>query len=192
MQNMPMGPIPMNPGLQPGGLQSPMQQPPANLQQAQLQAQMQQQQQQQEKMENPSNIAKVKSLVGPLKESLLNTLKTGAQSLHQNSIVDMGTIKGNESGSLKFDKNVEEFFSYCDQIELNLKTAIECASQGTSSHKYLPLQVSLSRTEAGMVTPQQDSISYSQFLNTAKLQVGYARELHDAFQAAIQALNSSE
>jgi len=68
MQNMPMGPMQMNPGLQPGGLQSPMQQSPANLQQAQMQqAQMQAQQQQQEKLDN---ISKVKSLVGPLKESL--------------------------------------------------------------------------------------------------------------------------
>jgi Mediator complex subunit 29 len=28
--------------------------------------------------------------------------------------------KGNESTTQRFDKNLEEFYSYCDQMELNL------------------------------------------------------------------------
>ena len=65
-----MGPMQMNPGLQPGGLQSPMQQSPANLQQVQMQQAQMQAQQQQQQQEKLDNISKVKTLVGPLKESL--------------------------------------------------------------------------------------------------------------------------
>lgn len=47
------------------------------------------QQQSQEKLDN---ISKVKSLMQPLRESLMLTLKTAAQTLHQNHLIDAGTM----------------------------------------------------------------------------------------------------
>jgi Mediator complex subunit 29 len=182
---MPMGPMQMNPGLQPGGLQSPMQQSPANLQQVQMQQAQMQAQQQQQQQEKLDNISKVKTLVGPLKESLsvcihiilsniflfsvllqnivkyINnnyvcmyvsrnvadnliisdyfedccTSSTPKQFnrfgyyvssliiLEQNEFIKPYLFlcsKGNESTTQRFDKNLEEFYSYCDQMELNL------------------------------------------------------------------------
>lgn len=46
-------------------------------------------QQSQEKLDN---ISKVKSLMLPLRESLMLTLKTAAQTLHQNNLIDAGTM----------------------------------------------------------------------------------------------------
>jgi len=54
------------------------------------------------------------------------------------------------------------------------------------------MHVNLSRMEPGPVAPQQDALSYPQFLTTAKMQVGYARELHDTLQAASQSLGSTD
>ena len=45
-------------------------------------------QQPQEKLDN---ISKVKSLILPLRETLSLTLKTAAQALHQNSLIDAGS-----------------------------------------------------------------------------------------------------
>ncbi|KAF4528059.1 hypothetical protein B566_EDAN012020 [Ephemera danica] len=182
MMNMPptmQGPMS---GPMPTGMQPQIQQPPGNMQQ-------QQQQPQQEKLDN---ISKVKSLVGPLRDSLSITLKTAAHALHHNSLVDLGTMKGNEIPVQRFDKNLEEFYSICDQMELHLKTAIECVTQGNSSQRYLPMQVALTRMESGPVTQQQESLSYPQFLATVRSQVSYSRELHDTLIAAAQALGSNE
>jgi len=55
----------------------------------QMQGGPMQQQQAQEKLDN---ISKVKSLMHPLRESLMLTLKTAAQTLHQNNLIDAGSM----------------------------------------------------------------------------------------------------
>ena len=39
----------------------------------------------------------------------------------------------------KFESNLEDFYAICDQIELNLKSAIDCIQQTGSSNRYMPI-----------------------------------------------------
>ena len=153
-------------------------------QQAQQQGQQQQQQQPQEKLDN---ISKVKSLVGPLREALTVTLKSATQTFHQNSLVDVGSTKGIDPPDHRFNKNMEDFYSICDQIELHLKTSIECMSQHSGSVRYLPMPVIPTRTEA--VTPQEGpALTYPQFLMTVQNQVQFARDVHNTLMRVGNAL----
>ncbi|KAG5887428.1 hypothetical protein JTB14_024627 [Gonioctena quinquepunctata] len=125
------------------------QQQQQNSQQQAVQQQIQQQQAQQQPLDN---ISKIKSLIGPLRESLSNTIKTAAQTLNQNSQVDAGIQKGVDVQIPRFDKNLEEFYSICDQIELHLKTSLKCLSQQESSNRYLPYKWLLQEVRASVST----------------------------------------
>lgn len=144
--------------------------------------------------EKLDNISKVKSLIGPLRESLAATLKTAAHTLHQNSLVDIGSLKNVPPVDVtthRFDKSMEEFYSICDQIELHLKTSIECMNQSSSSQRYLSLNVQANRTEPG---PNQDllTLTYPQYLNTVRTQVTFAKEVHGMLLAAAQNITTTE
>ncbi|KAL6434600.1 hypothetical protein ACFW04_006156 [Cataglyphis niger] len=157
-------------------------------QQQQQQVQQQQQQQTQDKLDN---ISKVKSLVGPLRESLGIALKTAAHTLHQNSLVDVGSMKGIDQPDHRFNKHMEEFYSICDQIELHLKTSVECLSQNNSSLRYLPMSVITNRSDT-VSTQEGPALSYPQFLMTVRAQVAYARDIHDALMSHARAISSGE
>ncbi|XP_023940227.1 mediator of RNA polymerase II transcription subunit 29 [Bicyclus anynana] len=146
------------------------------------------QQPQQDKMDN---ISKVKTLMGSLRESLPMTLKSAAQILHQNYNVDSSTQKGMDNPVPRFDKNLEEFFSLCDQMELHLRTAITCIQQAQSAAHYLPLNVIPSRLDSGSAA-QETTLSYPQYLNTVRLQISYAKDIHDTLVAAAQNISPAE
>ncbi|PZC76944.1 mediator of RNA polymerase II transcription subunit 29 [Helicoverpa armigera] len=148
----------------------------------QMQPAMPQQPQQQEKMDN---ISRVKTLMGSLRESIPMTLKSAAQILHQNHNIDSNSQKGIDNPVPRFDKNLEEFFSICDQMELHLRTAISCIQQAQSAAHYLPLTVMPSRLDTGPATAES-SLSYPQYLNTVRLQITYAKDIHDTLVAAAQ------
>ncbi|EFN88713.1 Mediator of RNA polymerase II transcription subunit 29 [Harpegnathos saltator] len=86
---------------------------------------------------------------------------------------------------------MEEFYSICDQIELHLKTSVECLSQNTSSVRYLPLPVIPTRTDS-VSAPEGPTLTYPQFLMTVRAQVAYAREIHDALVSNAHAIASGE
>ena len=143
-------------------------------------------QQPQEKLDN---ISKLKSLILPLRESLSQTLKTAAQALHQNSLIDAGSTKGVDAIIPRFDKNLEEFYSICDQIELHLRTSIECVNQGASSQRYLPCPVTPTRTEP--MGYQDNTITYPHYLATVRAQVSYADENRKSLTATAQNIDGS-
>ncbi|XP_041982975.1 mediator of RNA polymerase II transcription subunit 29 [Aricia agestis] len=143
---------------------------------------------QQDKMDN---ISKVKSLMSALRESLPMTLKSAAQILHQNQNIDANTQKGVDNPVPRFDKNLEEFFSLCDQMELHLRTATTCIQQAQSAAHYLPLTVIPSRLDTGPTT-QETTLSYPQYLNTVRLQISYAKDIHDTLVAAAQNISPTE
>ncbi|RZF48158.1 hypothetical protein LSTR_LSTR009847 [Laodelphax striatellus] len=147
------------------------------------------QMQQQPAQEKLDNISKVKSLVGQLRETLILTLKTAANTLVQNNLVDVGNMKQCMVAP-RFDKVLEEFYSICDQMELHLKTAAECLNQGSSSQRYLPLMVNQTRLEP---LPGQDGnqLTYPQYLATVRAQVMYAKEIHDMLLAAAQNIQNT-
>ncbi|KAJ1527488.1 hypothetical protein ONE63_007461 [Megalurothrips usitatus] len=146
------------------------------------QAQQLQQQQQQQTQEKLDNISKVKALVGPLKDHLAVALKHAAHLLHFNTMVDNGSSKGMDLPP-RLDVSLEAFYSTCDQIELHLKTAIECLTQGASSQRYLPLNVLPTKTEP---IPGQDGLLYPQYLNTVRAQIQFAKQVHDILMLAVQ------
>jgi mediator of RNA polymerase II transcription subunit 29 len=141
----------------------------------------------QQSQEKVDNISKVKSLIGPLRDSLSVALKTAAQTLHQNSLVD--TSKGIDPPDHRFNKNMEEFYSVCDQIELHLRTSIECLAQNSSSVRYMPVSVIPIRTENIGV---QEALNYPQYLMTVRTQVQYIRDIYNTLYNAARAISSND
>lgn len=104
----------------------------------------------------------------------------------------------------RFDKNLEEFYSYCDQIELHLviinnlqfcicavlicgifqKTSIKCLTQAESSNRYLHLPVCPTRNEN--IGLADNALTYPQYLATASAQVAYTKEMHNTLISAAQ------
>jgi len=123
------------------------------------------------------NISRAKALMPNLQESLRTVLKMAGQAISANSMIDSGS-KSVELDTSRFDKSLEEFFSVCDQIEMHLKTSIECIGQGMSSHRYLSTPVSS--------TKMDNSITYPQYISTVKGQIAYAKEVHDVLADATQ------
>lgn len=123
--------------------------PPQQQQVVAQQVSQQQAQQQQHQQEKLDNISKVKTLIARLRESLAVALKTAAQTLHQNSLVDVGNSKNTDPPDHRFNKKMEEFYSICDQIELHLKTSIECVSQHSSAVRYINALLPFERWSKG-------------------------------------------
>ncbi|KAJ8925036.1 hypothetical protein NQ315_001207 [Exocentrus adspersus] len=170
--------------------QQQQQQQSAQQQVVQQQVQQQQQQPPPPQQQPLDNISKVKSLIGQLRESLSTTIKTAAQTLNQNSQIDIGSQKGMDVQIPRFDKNLEEFYSICDQIELHLKTSIKCLNQQESSNRFLHLPVATTRSES--LGLNDTTLTYPQFLATASAQVSYTKEIHDTLVAAAQNISPSD
>ncbi|XP_050672464.1 mediator of RNA polymerase II transcription subunit 29 [Leptidea sinapis] len=185
--------VPMNPGGPMGPASNVAMQLPVSgpIMQQPSPQQMQPALSQQTQQEKLDNISKVKTLMGSLRESLPMTLKSAAQILHQNHNVDSNTQKGAENPASRFDKNLEDFFSLCDQMELHLRTAITCIQQAQSAAHYLPLTVIPTRMDSGPIT-QETTLSYPQYLNTVRLQISYAKDIHDTLVAAAQNISPTE
>lgn len=140
-------------------------------------------QQSQEKLDN---ISKVKSLIGPLRDSLALALKSAAQTLHQNSLID--TSKGIDPPDQRCNKNMEEFYSICDQIELHLRTSIECLGQNSSANRYMPVNVIPVRNENIAV----EALSYPQYLSTVRSQVQFTRDIYNTIYNASRTISTTE
>lgn len=93
--------------------------------QNQLQQQQQQPPQQQQRQQEDKLVSKARELMGPLKEKWNLTLREAANKIQ---------IAGNPESSrnvdhCKFESNLEDFNALCDQMELNIKSAIDCINQ---------------------------------------------------------------
>lgn len=109
-------------------------------------------------------------------------------------MIDNGTVKGIDSSNQqppRFDKHLEEFYSICDQIELHLKTSIQCMQQSASSQRYLPLHVNTTRFES-CLPMESGQISYPQYLSTVRHQITYAKDIHDTLICAAQNISPAE
>jgi len=136
-----------------------------------------QQMQEQPKLDN---ISKAKALVPQLKDSLMDVFKVAAVTISGNNMIDSGS-KAVEIDPGRFDRTLEKFFSICDQMEVHLKTSIECLNQGISSQRYLPTPV--------MPTKMEGSLSYPQYIGVVKGQIAFAKEVHDTLAEAAQKLS---
>lgn len=121
-------------------------------------------------------VAKVKILLLPrLKDSLVSLMKVAGQILHQNSLSEEGQ-KAQEGLQQMFEKSLEDFYCICDQLEINLRLALEMHLQQSDSSKFSPLPVAIPKSD-GQVTDQQ-SAPYPQFLMSVKQQISCAKELY--------------
>ncbi|KAM7346135.1 mediator complex subunit intersex [Cochliomyia hominivorax] len=198
---------PPNPMMQQGVsplMQSSPQQPPVGQQQMvpqqqQMAGQMPQnpQGQQQQAQQHPpqpekiDNISKVKSLVMPMRESLLLTFRGAAFTLQQNNMAD-NLKRDAVMNSARFDKHLEEFYAYCDQIELHLKTAMQCMQQLSSAQHYLPGAVTALRTEPYMQDNPAGPMPYPTFLNTVRVHIQSTKDLRDTLISASQNISQAD
>ncbi|XP_022225887.2 mediator of RNA polymerase II transcription subunit 29 [Drosophila obscura] len=177
MQVMQSSPQPMMPAVPPGPVPQQQQQPL-------------QQQQQAEKLDN---ISRVKSLLGPLRESMFLTIRSSAFTLQQNNLADNLKRDTGAHGHHvpRFDKHLEDFYACCDQIELHLKTAMQCLQQQNSSNHYLPGLVTPMRMESFM--PENTGpIPYPTYLNTVRVHVQSAKDIHDTLISAAQNISQAD
>ncbi|XP_059176454.1 mediator of RNA polymerase II transcription subunit 29-like [Physella acuta] len=119
-------------------------------------------------------IAKFKTLLPKLKETLVNLFKTGGHLFYQNASQDeTGAQLDNVTG--RFEKCLEEFYALCDQVEMYLKLAQEVIQQDKDS----------SRNTPNLILPQKGDISqpegqlYSQYLSTVRAQISCAKDIRD-------------
>lgn len=120
------------------------------------------------------SIGRVKSLVWSVKDALVKVVKVAADDIYHNAAVDNG-IKTSDEGPPRVDKCLEDFFSICNQIEVNLRTIQECTTQLKDSQQYLPLPVTIKSEAVGPV----EGLSYSQYLSTVKGQVAFAKNIQE-------------
>ncbi|XP_075723657.1 mediator complex subunit intersex [Rhipicephalus microplus] len=138
------------------------------------------------------NVAKVKALVWSLKDALSNLVRVAATNIYHTAAVDNG-VRANtsdESAPPRLDKALEDFFSICNQIELNLRTIQECALQLRDSHQYLPVPVVATKPDPS--NPQDGTLSYSQYINTIRAQVSFANTVHDVLNEGARRINQPE
>ena len=76
--------------------------------------------------------------MNPLKDKWALTLREAANKIASNGGLDSGS-QTKESQSGRFESSLEDFYSICDQIELNLKSAIDCINQTDSSNNYMKI-----------------------------------------------------
>ncbi|XP_077537962.1 mediator complex subunit intersex [Haemaphysalis longicornis] len=138
------------------------------------------------------NVAKVKALVWSLKDALSNLTRVAATNIYHTAAVDNG-VRSNtsdESTPPRLDKALEDFFSICNQIELSLRTIQECALQLRDSHQYLPVPVVATKPDPS--NPQDGTLSYSQYINTIRAQVSFAKAVQDVLNEGARRINQPE
>ncbi|KAK3595961.1 hypothetical protein CHS0354_032475 [Potamilus streckersoni] len=132
-------------------------------------------------------ITKFKQFLLPrLKESLVNLMKIAGQCLYQNAQA-VDSSKPADGLQQKFERNLEEFYSICDQIEVNLRLALETNIQMLDSMKYTPVSAAIPKSDGGQVQEGQ-TVPYPQFLTTLKQQIACAKELHELFSETAKKL----
>ena len=167
-----MPPQQMPPGLQPhpGPPMNPQGGPPQ-------QGPPQQQQRQEERL-----ISKARELVGPLKSKWSTTLKVAASNLNTNSDTIGANDTSAEANREKFETHLEDFYQICDQIELNLKSAVDCLNQTNAGQRYMPIPPHPSR----MDSMGNDFLPYGQYLATSKQQVNFANDVKNLLNQAAE------
>lgn len=136
------------------------------------------------------NVARVRMLVGSLKDSLSEVVRVAAMNIYHTAAVDNGVRASPDASPQRLDKALEEFFNICNQIEFNLKTIQECVLQEKGSQHYLPIPVHPNKQEPS--GPQDTAMSYSQFLSTIGSQVAFAKELQEILSESASQLQQQQ
>eukprot|EP00095_Tigriopus_kingsejongensis_P007590 snap_masked-scaffold417_size177606-processed-gene-0.14 protein:Tk07590 transcript:snap_masked-scaffold417_size177606-processed-gene-0.14-mRNA-1 annotation:"glia maturation factor gamma" len=84
----------------------------------------------------------------------------------------------------KFEAHLEEFYGVCDQIELNLKSAIDCINQTESSNSYMRIPPVPNRLDT--TGNQGEFLSYPQYIATSKQQINFSNEVRSLLHQAAE------
>merc|ERR1719471_427247 len=102
---------------------------------------------------------------------------------YQNARQDENGIQADMSG--RFEKCLEEFYSICDQIEINLRLAQEEMHQDRDSARNTPISVMPPKTDAQQPQPPEGQL-YSQYLSTVRTQISCAKDIRDALHDCLR------
>ena len=69
---------------------------------------------------------------------------------------------------------------------------MECTVQARDSQMYLPFAVSANKFEPTDTTATDNTISYSQYLNTIKSQINFAKTVHDLLLEGSKRISQNE
>ena len=91
----------------------------------------------QRRPEEDRYVVKVRELVsGPLKAKWQETLRQASDRINTTSVIAAtGHQPPPEQHNNGFESSLEDFFSVCDQIEANLRSALEIQGVTGSSHR---------------------------------------------------------
>jgi len=114
-------------------------------------------------------LAKSRDLLPVLRNKWGVAMQEGGVALQQNANLDSGTRTGQDVQQNRFESSVEDFHSTIDQMELNLKCALETTGQSQSSSRYM-----------------LGNLSYQQYIATAKQQVTFTAQIREMLRNAAQ------
>ncbi|WAR18771.1 MED29-like protein [Mya arenaria] len=117
-------------------------------------------------------------------------MNVSGKILRQNSLLEEGH-KPQEGLQQMFERSIEEFYSICDQLEANLRLALEMQAQQTDSTRYTPLPVTIPKSDNSGLADQQ-SIPYPQFLVTVKQQIACAKDMYELLADFTKKLSESQ
>lgn len=123
-------------------------------------------------------ISKFRMMLPRLRESLINLIKISAQAFRQNANVDIGSKVSGENSMMmqaRFERNLEDLFALCDQMEVNLRLALETGSQILDGARFTPIPMITNKTDSH----DGQSQSYLQYQATVRAQITTAKEIHD-------------
>ncbi|UXI17052.1 mitogen-activated protein kinase 14B-like [Sarcoptes scabiei] len=128
------------------------------------------------------DLLRLRSLVSSLRDSLRNFFNIS--SLNIDYHIQLVNFNKNLDHPPKLEKSLEDILALCNQIELCLRTILECAIQYRDSQNYLPFQVTTDYNQNPEVPPQtlndpSNPKSYTQYLYVLKKQIAYAKSIYE-------------
>ncbi|XP_072167582.1 mediator of RNA polymerase II transcription subunit 29-like [Diadema setosum] len=162
--------------------------PQVPVQQPSAQQQQQPQQTAHHHQQDHDVVAKIKATVTLLRDSLKNLMKISAQAFAHSAGID-NSSKTPEEIAARFDKSLEEFYSLCDQLELSLRLAHDCATQYMDGARYTP--VPLMHSHKQEMAGTESGMTYGQYIATVKAQVQCMADVHSALSDCSNKLGHS-
>ncbi|KAJ6217851.1 hypothetical protein RDWZM_009008 [Blomia tropicalis] len=122
----------------------------------------------------------------------LEVIEAACVNLTYNSNIDNGTPNPKMDETIpRYDRALEDFYGICNQIELILRTIIECHTQTRDSQNYLPFNVIKEQMSVGSEIPE-NSLAYNHYLNLIKKQVSYAKSVYEILSESVKQIKAPE
>ncbi|CAK8680496.1 mediator of RNA polymerase II transcription subunit 29-like [Clavelina lepadiformis] len=146
----------------------------------------QQQQQPSAQPEPYDPIAQVKVILPQLKESLVNLMTVGSKNFAGNRAVD-DMQKGLDSSNIPpFNKCLENFYTLCDQLEIQLNLGQQQLSQTLVGIHNTPLMTGSIKSDV------KDPQVYANYVNIVENQVRCTKEIHELLANCCRTLSEQQ